>query len=222
MNIAIYIIAALSSYLISALNPAIILSKLIYHKDIRKEGSGNPGFTNFKRVFGNKYAWFVFFLDIAKALILELIFGYLFEKYTGQRLFGIAYTGLFASLGHAYPIWYKFNGGKAFLVAVTTIFMVNWKAGLIASALLILLLFTTKYMSLATIIALLLSSLSLFFFCDDYLTIGIMIFISLFVTYRHKTNIKNLINGSERSFSLKSSKKDLSEENKSSEVIIEK
>ncbi len=144
MNIAIFIIAALSAYLISGLNPAIILSSLIYHEDIRKNpnGSGNPGFTNFKRCYGLKWAWLVMLLDISKAIVLELIFGWLFTIFVGenQRLLGIAWTGLFAMIGHAYPCWYKFKGGKAFLVCVTTLFLINWKAGLFAFILLSVLL----------------------------------------------------------------------------------
>ena len=219
MNIALFFIAAAAGYLISSINPAIVLSKLIYHKDIRNEGSGNPGFTNFKRVFGSKYAWVVFVLDISKALVLEIIFGFLFQKYTGQRQLGIAFTGLFAMIGHAYPVWYKFEGGKAFLVVITTLYMVSWKAGLIATAVLALFLFTTHYMSLSTILALLTGSLSLFFFTAEYtgnsanktsyfITIGIMIFSALFVALRHKENIKNLIAGTERKFYFKSKKKE--------------
>lgn len=227
MILAIYLIAAVCSYLISAINPAIELSKLIYHKDIRNEGSGNPGFTNFKRVFGSKYAWVVFLLDISKALVLEIIFGAIFQKYTGQRQFGIAFTGLFAMLGHAYPIWYKFKGGKAFLVIITTMYMVDWKAGLIATVVLALFLFTSHYMSLSTIIALFAGAFSLFFFKNDftadslgiltnqsayYITIGTMIFSALFVAVRHKENIKNLLHGKERKFYFKSSRKNQTED----------
>ena len=67
-DIILFFAAALVSYLVSGLNPAIILSRAIYHKDIRTCGSGNPGFTNFKRSFGGRYAWFVFLLDIAKGM----------------------------------------------------------------------------------------------------------------------------------------------------------
>ena len=69
MKIILCFIAAISGYLIGGINPAIVLSKAIYHKDIRTLGSKNPGFTNFKRVFGPKYAWFVFLLDIFFAIL---------------------------------------------------------------------------------------------------------------------------------------------------------
>ena len=68
-EIVLFIIAAVTAFIFSGLNPAIILSKVIYHSDIREEGSKNPGFTNFRRVYGNKYAWFVFALDILKSVV---------------------------------------------------------------------------------------------------------------------------------------------------------
>ena len=67
----LFVIAAITAFVFSGINPAIILSKLIYHRDIREEGSKNPGFTNFRRVFGNRYAWFVFALDILKSVIFR-------------------------------------------------------------------------------------------------------------------------------------------------------
>lgn len=204
MKIAIFIIVALSAYLISGLNPAIILSSLIYHEDIRKNpnGSGNPGFTNFKRCYGLKWAWLVMLLDISKAIVLELIFGWLFTIFVGenQRLLGIAWTGLFAMIGHAYPCWYKFKGGKAFLVCVTTLFLINWKAGLFAFILLSVLLLITHYMSLSTIVSMIAGAIVLPF-------LGVTIFPSIlfalcaaFTTFRHKVNIKHLASGDERKF----------------------
>ena len=72
MKALAYIISAVFAYFVSGLNPAIIMSKAIYKKDIRTCGSGNPGFTNFKRVVGNKYAWFVFVLDILKGAVISV------------------------------------------------------------------------------------------------------------------------------------------------------
>ena len=74
LSIICLIACALASYIISGLNPAIILSRLLYHEDIRSKGSGNPGFTNFNRVYG-KTAWIVFFLDIFKGLAICLAGG---------------------------------------------------------------------------------------------------------------------------------------------------
>ena len=118
MKILLYILSALTAYLVAGWNPAITFSRAIYKKDIRECGSGNPGFTNFKRSFGNRWAWFVLLLDLFKAAVVVGIFALLFEQYFGMYQLGAAYTGLFALLGHAFPIWYGFKGGKGFLVSL--------------------------------------------------------------------------------------------------------
>lgn len=109
------LICALCSYLVGAANPAIILSTTIYRKDIRGLGSGNPGFTNFMRVFGKKWAWLVLTLDCSKAIVLCTVFGLLFRSNVGSFQLGAAIAGLFAVLGHCFPVWYGFEGGKGFL-----------------------------------------------------------------------------------------------------------
>ena len=113
MRAVIYILIALAAYLISAVNPAIVLSRLIYHTDIRTQGSGNPGFTNFRRVFGARYAWFVFALDLLKAALVTCAGGVLFHLRGDPWQTGVAYAGVFALLGHAFPVFYGFHGGKA-------------------------------------------------------------------------------------------------------------
>lgn len=208
MKIAIFLIAAICAYLLSGVNPAIVLSKLIYHQDIRELGSKNPGFTNFKRVFGSKYAWFVFVLDILKSVVLCLMFGWLFSAVGLSFQLGVAYTGFFAMLGHAYPVWYHFEGGKAFLVAAAAIFFIDWRVGLIAMGIMMILLFTVKYMSLSVIVAAISCPISLALFgADSWAVIVIVSVSTLFLIYRHKENIKRLLNGTESKFSLLDKKK---------------
>ncbi len=117
MKIFCFIVSAVFAYCVSGLNPAIIMSKAIYKKDIREYGSGNPGFTNFKRVFGNKYAWFVFALDILKGAVISVSAGLLFRQYVGSWQLGVAYAGIFALLGHAFPVFYGFKAEKDSLSA---------------------------------------------------------------------------------------------------------
>lgn len=210
MNIAIFIIAAVTSYLIAGINPAIVMSKLIYKKDIRNEGSKNPGFTNFKRVFGMKWAWLVMLLDLAKAFVLEAVFGVLFEKILGAGYFslGVAFTGLFAMLGHAYPIWYKFHGGKAYLVVLSTLWMLNWITGLCCTAFMMIMVVAVKYMSVATLLSIMIGAVILPFAGVETLPSIIYAFCVLFVIYRHKENIKRLFRGEESKTYFFKSKKD--------------
>ena len=80
MTAFLFIAAAVCACLVTGFNPAIAFSRLIYKKDIRKEGSGNPGFTNFKRTFGNRWAWWVLTIDLLKAAVVIGIFSFLLWK----------------------------------------------------------------------------------------------------------------------------------------------
>lgn len=204
MKAFLYISASLVAYLVAGWNPAITFSKAIYKKDIRTCGSGNPGFTNFRRSFGNKWAWLVLALDLSKAAVVVGLFANLFEQYLGAYQLGAAFTGLFALLGHAFPIWYGFKGGKGFLVSLSTVFVLDWRVGLIATLIMILLLLTTKYMSLSTVTAMLLCPVFLLLFGTSTNAVLIITAIVLFVAIRHKENFKRLIAGTESKFSVKS------------------
>ncbi|MGN0563437.1 MAG: glycerol-3-phosphate acyltransferase, partial [Candidatus Heritagella sp.] len=103
MEIFLFAAAAVCAYLIGGLNPAIVFSRRIYKRDIRTCGSGNPGFTNFKRTFGNRLAWLVLVLDLTKAAAVAALFAQLFAANGYGYQLGASYTGLFAMLGHAYP-----------------------------------------------------------------------------------------------------------------------
>lgn len=197
-----FILASVVAYLICGLNPAIVLSKLVYKKDIRNEGSGNPGFTNFKRVFGMKLAWLVFLLDFSKAIIIELIAGLIFSNLFGNeyRIPGISFTGIFAVLGHSFPIWYGFKGGKSFLVGLSTLFLIDWRVGLLGFAILCLFLFTTHFMSLSSLLCLIGSIPLLVIFHADWLTLVCFSICTLIIVIRHKENIKRLFTGKETKF----------------------
>lgn len=207
MKIAIWFIAAICSYLIAGFNLAILLSKAIYHQDIREVGSKNPGFTNFKRVYGNKYAWFIFAFDMLKAALPALIFGLAFNAIFGWWQLGAAYAGVFAMLGHAYPVFYKFKGGKGFLVCLATLFFIDWRAGLIAFAVMCILLLTVKYMSVSTMTALVVGAALLPVFRADVIACMLYACCVLFMIYRHRENIVRLIQHKESKFSLSGKKK---------------
>ncbi|MGM9646816.1 MAG: glycerol-3-phosphate acyltransferase [Eubacteriales bacterium] len=204
MTALLTIAAAVCAYLVAGINPAIEFSKRIYHRDIRTCGSGNPGFTNFKRTFGNKYAWWVLALDLSKAAIVVALFAWLFELCLGKYQLGAAYTGLFALLGHAYPVWYTFKGGKGFLVYLSVVWFIDWRAGLVALGVMLLLLAITQYMSLSTVAALLTCPITLAVRSAPISVILLCAASVGYIAYRHKENFKRLIRGTENKFSLKS------------------
>jgi len=208
MNVFLFISAAAAAYLVCGVNPAIILSKAAYHKDIRSEGSGNPGFTNFKRVFGWKLAWVVLFADILKSLLPCLVFGLLFERFLGIYQIGVAYTGFFSMLGHAYPVWYHFKGGKAFLVGAGVVWMLDWRVGVVVTIIFAFFLFVIKYMSLASIVAAISCPITLAIVGFSHPSVLIFCILgSALLIWRHKANIARLANGTESKFSLFSSNK---------------
>lgn len=196
------ILAAVSAYLLGGVNSAILLSVGVYRKDIRSEGSGNPGFTNFKRVFGWRYAWLVMVCDLLKAAIPVLVFALIFQANYGMWQFGAAFTGLFAMLGHCYPVWYRFQGGKAFLTGVSTIFFVDWRVGLCSVALFLVLLFVVKYMSLASVCQAASCPILLIVFGAPVQVCLLSICSALLVIWRHRPNLVRLCKGTEKKFSL--------------------
>ncbi len=203
MKIFLLIAAALCAYLVTGFNPAIAFSQLVYKRDIRKEGSGNPGFTNFRRTFGNRWAWWVLIIDLSKAAVVIAVFAFLLSKNGVDYHAAAAYTGFFAVVGHSYPVWYKFSGGKGFLVCLSTSWFVDWRVGLVATALMLILLFTTKYMSLATIVAMLTCPVLLIVFRADVYTVVFTAAAVLLMTWRHKNNIKRLFKGNETKFKVR-------------------
>ena len=206
MKVILYILAAVCGYVIAGMNPAIALSKAIYKKDIRECGSGNPGFTNFKRTFGGKWAWWVLVLDLSKAAGVVWIFAWLLSRQGVDFQLGAAYTGMFCMLGHAFPFQFKFKGGKGFLVCLSTMYVIDWRVGLIATGIMVILLLITKYMSLSTTLAMLLCPILLIPFGASVPVILMATFCAVFMAVRHKENFRRLIKGTESKFTLKGKK----------------
>lgn len=206
MKIFLFILAAICGYIVAGFNPAIALSKAIYKKDIRECGSGNPGFTNFKRTFGNKWAWWVLVLDLSKAGVVVGLFAWLLYLQGVDFQLAAAYTGIFCMIGHAYPVQFKFKGGKGFLVCLSTMYVIDWRVGLIATGIMVVLLLTTKYMSLSTTVAMLLCPILMIPFRASLPVILMAASCAIFMAIRHKENFKRLIHGKESKFSLKKKK----------------
>ena len=219
MDIFLFIAAAVCGYLVCGINPAILISRLVYKKDIRTCGSGNAGFTNFKRNFGHKWAWWVLLFDLLKGAVVIAIFAILFRQFATftdrqDDLFklGAAYTGLFCVIGHSFPAWYKFKGGKGFLVNMSLVWFIDWRIGLIGLAVFMLLLFTVNYMSLASISLIICPIILLIFEIIEAsngawrgveIAIVVTYFLAvLLMVVRHWENIKRLLTGTEKKFYL--------------------
>ena len=202
MEYAIFFIAAACAYLVCAINPSILLSTAIYHKDVRTGGSGNAGFTNFKRCFGWKLAWIVLLFDLAKAAVIIAVFAPMIAHYHHDYAMGAAFTGFFCILGHSYPVYYGFKGGKSVLTFLSAIWFIDWRSGLITLGVMVIILLTLKYMSVATVTAMATCPVSLIFFHASVWTVVLCALAVLFIAWRHKENFKRLAKGTESKFLL--------------------
>ena len=202
----ILLVIALLSYVAGGINGAIIMSKLIYHEDIRKSGSNNPGFTNFKRVYGlNAAAWAVLLIDILKTALPVFISAVYMSFEFDMWQFGAQFSGIFCMLGHCFPVWYGFKGGKAFIAGFATIWFVDWRMTLIAMAIFFLLLFTLKYMSVASCTAAFSCPISLFYLGYSNAWVEFLaVAAAALVIVRHYPNFVKLVHGTESKFSLSS------------------
>ncbi|MBQ8310533.1 MAG: glycerol-3-phosphate acyltransferase [Clostridia bacterium] len=202
------IVSAISAYLLGGINGAIILSRLVYHEDIRTLGSGNPGFTNFKRVHGFCPATFAAMaIDIFKTIIPTVTFMILFGQFCDAGQFGAVFTLLFCMIGHCFPVWYGFKGGKAVLAYLSGIWFVDWRMGLICFGIFVIILLTIKYMSLASMTFAFTSPIVLAILgCDGWEVILTASILSALVIARHWQNIVRLCKGTESKFHLKSKK----------------
>ncbi len=191
-----YLVVLVIGYLIGSIQVPILAGKILKKIDIREYGSGNAGSTNVARVLGFKVAVVVFILDILKGVLPFLI---------AKHFLGIEYaivTGVGAVLGHDFPLFMKFKGGKGVAITLGLFIAYNPIAGLIALVIGILIIYITKYVSLASV-SVAFTAL-VFVWCKNTDTVellGLTFLISLLI-YQHRGNIKRLVKGEENKFTL--------------------
>ena len=184
--IALILICA-AGYLLGGINSAILVSKKMYGKDIRESGSGNAGLTNVLRTYGKKAAIITLVGDIGKTAISCLI-GALALGQTGAFLAGLA-----ATLGHMWPVWFRFRGGKGVLSLATVILICSPKVFLICFTVFFVIVAFSKYISLGSVVCALLMPIVLSRFIGmQNLVIIPMIIVCLIIVWKHRTNIKRL------------------------------
>ena len=185
-----YIIFGIIAYLLGSIPFALVIGKIGYKIDIREHGSGNLGATNAFRVLGFKAGSIVILGDILKGTIAAVL----------PQLFNAdAYPlviGIIAVLGHTYPVFAKFKGGKAVATSGGMILGINPILFVIMVATFLLSLYLSKYVSLSSMITGVVAFFASLFFQNTGLTIVILI-LTIFVAYRHWANIKRIINGTE-------------------------
>jgi len=196
-------------YLLGSINTAIITSKIMYNDDIRKYGSGNAGFTNMMRTYGKKAAYITFAGDILKTIVAVLIgwctLGYLTAYIAGFACF----------IGHIFPVFYRFRGGKGILCLTAILLMLDWRIFLILLAIFVLSVACTKYISFGSVLCSMLFPLILNRMNNTglFLIEFVAMAIAVVVVIKHLGNLKRIFEGTESKFAFKKSKKaDESEE----------
>lgn len=184
----------LLSYLVGSISGSYILGNLLLKKDVRKYGSGNAGTTNAIRAFGKKIGILTFLIDFFKGLILMY-----FLKNTFNVSVNILYgCALSLIIGHDYPFYMNFKGGKGVAITIGVYAILGFSLDLISVSAWILFAVVTKMVSLASILYFCLVSVLFIFFNDlSQVQTIIVVFIGVLGVYRHKDNIKRIINGSE-------------------------
>ena len=195
-----FVIAVLAGYLLGNLNGAIIASRVYAHEDVRKKGSGNAGLTNFVRSFGKSKALTVIFLDVGKTVAACLIGRLLLEPY-GRGTDGAVAAAVAVSLGHDFPAFFGFRGGKGIVCGATVALMLDWRCFLVLCVIFFGTFALTRFISLSSILAAAGFSISfLIAYCGDLPLQLLTFFIGALAIYQHRGNIARLLSGTERKF----------------------
>ncbi|MED7819328.1 MULTISPECIES: glycerol-3-phosphate 1-O-acyltransferase PlsY [unclassified Francisella] len=187
LNFSVLIFA----YLLGSINSAIIVCYIFRLPSPRSVGSGNPGTTNVLRIGGKVPAIITLAFDILKGLIPVVIAKIL----TGSE-FIAACTALYAILGHVFPIFFGFKGGKGVATLIGTLFGFSWILGLVFVITWLCVAIITRYSSLSALLATVIASFSVIF-TSDFQTAAPFLIIAIIILVKHKGNIQRLINGQE-------------------------
>ena len=177
------------SYLIGSIPFGFLLTKIFLNKDIRNIGSGNIGATNALRTGNKKIGFSTLILDILKAAITIIFVKFNYSEF-------IFISSLCVFLGHVFPIWLKFEGGKGVATYVGILFSINLTYGLIFIIIWLIVFFIFKYSSLSSVIASLSIPLYLFIFLNS-LNLFFFLIMLILIFFTHRENIKRLINKEE-------------------------
>ena len=183
------------SYLFGSIPFAYILTSIFGYGDIRKIGSGNVGATNVLRTGKKGLAIAVLTLDILKGFLPITIFLHYSELYSNSSY--LFFIGSISIIGHIFPVWLRFNGGKGVATYIGFVFGIDYLLGIIFVLSWLTVGLIKKYSSLASISSLIMLPLFAIVFSYDKNIIYILIFVSFLIIIKHTSNIKRLLNGSE-------------------------
>ena len=208
---ATYIIIAVIAYAIGSINFSVLISKKIAGFDVREKGSGNAGSTNVLRAVGVKAAVITLICDILKgivAILLAVLIGNIVGNTDRALLVQIA--GILVVIGHTFPIFFQFKGGKGVATSLGVLLITNWKIGLICLTFALVIIIITKMVSMGSMGAAILFPVLTIFIGDSFIVpatgfkyLIFSIILAVFVIFNHRENIKRIMNGTENKLSFK-------------------
>ena len=204
-----YIIMAIIAYAIGSVNFSVIFSRKFAGFDVREKGSGNAGTTNLLRFAGKKAAAITLVCDILKgviSIIIAIVIGNIVKDIDKALLVQIA--GLCVVIGHTFPIFFEFRGGKGVATSLGILLMTNWQIGLICLVFALILIIFTRMVSAGAVTAsILFPVLTLFIGKEFFIVEGNYLIFSIalaaIVVFNHRSNIKRILEGNENKISLK-------------------
>ncbi|MBR1832679.1 MAG: glycerol-3-phosphate 1-O-acyltransferase PlsY [Ruminiclostridium sp.] len=212
MFIVCMILAAVVPYLLCGINSAIIVTKIKSGQDIRELGSGNAGLTNTLRTQGKAAALFVLIGDILKGVLSIVIVHFLFRFLLGIDTYSHAdgwtwinyMAGIFGVIGHVFPVYYGFKGGKGVLVTFAAMLAINWIAGVVPFIIFAIVVAISRYVSLGSITAAACYPFCVLIFSlmqndsASWINFGLAAVIGVMLIYMHRENIKRLMTHTEK------------------------
>lgn len=198
---------AIASYLIGSFPSAYIAGRLV-GIDIRKAGSGNVGATNVARVLGKRFGYPVFIVDVAKGFAaVKLAEAFAVSAHTSAFFVDLCGVlgAMSAVIGHSFPVWLGFKGGKGVATSIGALFALNWIPALVVGIVWVVMFLTSRYVSLASIVAVIALpiAVAVMLFLKE-LPSPVLLYFSLIlaaiVVFRHRSNISRLLSGTEHRF----------------------
>ena len=184
-------------YLLGNLNGAVCISHLVAHEDVRSQGSGNAGLTNFIRNYGAGRSALVILIDVGKAVAACVLGGLLLKADLGFAA-GSAIGGTAVMLGHMLPVFYGFRGGKGILTGLFVAIVTDWRVALMILAVFAIIYFTTRFVSLSSVLAAATFGVGFaLLHSNDLIVLICGIFMSAMAVFMHRSNIVRLVKGQE-------------------------
>lgn len=193
-----FFIAALGGYLLGSIPFGLFITRAAGLGDIREIGSGNIGATNVLRTGRKDLALATLLLDSFKAGLAIVGFALVF----GDRNIGLI-AGVFAFIGHCYPIWLRFKGGKGVATYAGLLLFASWKGFLIAAPIWLAVFFFSRISSLAALTAATLVPIGALLLGETQFAVGVLVVLSALVVWTHRANLKRLLSGTEPKFGQK-------------------